>query len=65
MRTLRDIIKKHPKWLDLPVGVAREDGEVDFIDGAGMVYKMKWNDDPNKDVDKAKDSYKILVFSTN
>lgn len=52
--TLRSLIERHPEWADLPLTVARPDGNgVDYIGAAGLVYES---------VD---DGDRVLVFSPN
>ena len=53
MKTLNDILKEHPEWGDLPIGVYVPDGTYDMIDGAGDVYVG------------ADDEGDLLVFAAN
>ena len=40
METLKSLLEKHPEWADLPLTVARPDGNgVDYIGAAGGVYE--------------------------
>jgi hypothetical protein len=36
--TLRQLLEQHPEWADLPMVIARGDGDVDWVGAAGMVY---------------------------
>lgn len=51
--TLRELLDQHPEWADLPIAIYRPDGELDFIGGAGRVYKSEDNEGS------------ILVFAPN
>lgn len=66
--TIKELLRDHPEWGDLPIGVARSDGNVDFIGASGFAYDIDWCDDESADVEEAKsrgETYKILVFATN
>ena len=53
LETLGTLLDKHPEWKDLPIGIYKPSGELDFVGAAGMVYE-----------DEDEDG-KILVFSPN
>lgn len=76
MTTLNTILKEHPEWGDLPVGIYTESGEIDFIDFAdntrGAVYDSEWWDDSivkSEDYDEngeyTGEKFWILVFAPN
>lgn len=43
--TLRDIAEQHPEWMDLPVTVADEAGNLTWLDGSLLVFPSKADDD--------------------
>lgn len=53
--TLNELLKIHPEYGDLPVAILREDGNLDYICGAALVY-------PSHDEEEKID---ILVFTGN
>lgn len=63
MKTLNDILKEHPEWGDIPVGVYMPDGHYDYLDGAGSVYL-----DEQDDVEVREEGANrgpVLVFAGN
>lgn len=69
MTTLRQLVVRHPEWLDLELTVGRSDGGLDFIDAAGSVYVTQYNDDDDVDMDedlpRHPDTIDVLVFEAN
>lgn len=58
-KTLREILEEHPEWVDLPVGVYRVDGGIDFVGCSGMVYLgHEYDDDENQVGD-------VVLFANN
>ena len=73
MTTLNDILKEHPEYGDLPVGIYTESGEIDFIDfngnTRGMIYRTYISDentgeDPNDENFIGK-KIQVLIFAGN
>jgi len=63
MKTLNDILKEHPEWGDMPVGIYMPDGHYDMIDGAGSVYVDKQDEE---DVEYEEwETGPVLVFAGN
>ena len=66
--TLKKLLEEHPDWADLPIGVVRSDGYVDFVGDSGYVYCVDHCDDEEADVEEAKtrgETYKAVFFATN
>ena len=58
--TLQQILTDHPEWADLPVGIQRTDGELDYVGQSGDVYL--WTGD---DVDSGEDVTPTVIFAGN
>lgn len=69
MTTLNDILKEHPEWGDLPVGIYTERGDIDFIDFAGItrgaVYNDEWHDDEKATDEDYDDTGEFIGEETN
>lgn len=63
MKTLNDILKEHPEWGDIPVGIYMPDGHYDMIDEAGDVY-VDMRDDDGVEYDDGRPT-SVLVFAGN
>lgn len=67
--TLRDIVDQHPEWLDLEVGILREDGDIDFVGASGDVMLMPHNEDDTVDMDEELERHPntvdVVVFVPN
>lgn len=63
IETLRSLCKKHPEWLDLPIGVYTVDGSIDFVGAAGEVYSSEYCD--SEEEGDYPSGTKILIFSAN
>jgi hypothetical protein len=61
LETLRSLIEKHPEWADLPIGVLKSNGEVDYVDWSGSVFVS----DPDIDHTDVTGSKTVLLFSGN
>jgi hypothetical protein len=59
--TLKDLVEKHPEWLDHELVVYREDGEYDYVGKSGWV-----NEGEDVTVEDGKlVKHKVLVFAGN
>lgn len=54
VETIKSLLEKHPDWADLPIAVCREDGNIDYIGVAGLVYEFETDE-----------KEKVLMFSGN
>jgi hypothetical protein len=62
--TLRELIAKHPEWLDYPICVSKPDG-YDYVsgddgNGAGSVFLCDW-----EDVEVDKPESPVVMFAAN
>lgn len=67
--TLRELVIQYPEWLDLDIGVLRNDGSIDFVGAAGSVMIMQYNDDDDIDLDEELERHPntvdVVVFVPN
>jgi hypothetical protein len=56
--TLRELVEKHPDWLDYEMAIYREDGELDYVGASGDVYVNDAYDDEG-------DIARVVIFSGN
>ena len=64
--TLKDILKEHPEWGDLPVAIYCNDGTYEMEGESATVYKAHTRDDPESDPESCPPgTYPVVVFAGN
>lgn len=70
METLKTLLEKHPEWADLPIGVGRPDGYIDYVGEAGSAYTFggeDLSDEERRDMTEelGRAPIETLVFEAN